>query len=354
LALPDAQSGAASAGLQSAIVFSERWKKLYARWLARRFDRATAADVYYCYRLFLQRRPDAGGWTEWTKLIRRNGLSVQALAEAFLYSEEFRTTQEDRWRPRLIELDEFKMYVRPNDFYIGAAIAREHAYEPHVTAEIRRCLLPGGVFVDLGANLGYFTLLAAARVGARGRVIAFEPNPRNCDLLRHSIDANGFAHVELHPCAVAEQERRLMLDTQGTTSTGLVVDPVPGGGKPLVQAVALDDTLRDVGRVDLIKMDIEGGEPRALRGMPNLLRTHRPIIVTEFCPVLLQATSQVAPRAFLDELRAFEYELFILHHRSVTKSAAPQSNDEIMAAHARSGLTHLDLVAYPRAGGGTR
>src|SRR5262249_57638786 len=82
---------------------------------------------------------------------------------------------------------------------------------PHVTRVIRALLQPGTVMVDIGANIGYYTLLAAARIGSTGKVIAFEPNVDNCTLLHKSLQANDFANVVLYNVAVAEAEGAVSL-----------------------------------------------------------------------------------------------------------------------------------------------
>ena len=70
---------------------------------------------------------------------------------------------------------------------VGLPLALARAWEPHVTAEIESALKPGKWFLDVGANIGYFTLLGAARVGSAGRVFAFEPNPGNVRQLRYNV-----------------------------------------------------------------------------------------------------------------------------------------------------------------------
>jgi FkbM family methyltransferase len=315
------------------------------------FSRATVDDLYYCYRLLLQREPDEGGWNDWHKLITNHTVSIQMLVDGFLYSQEFRNLQEEAFRPVLVDLERWKMYVRRNDFFIGAVIAREKSYEPYVTAEIDRLLKPGDIFVDIGANIGYFTLLAAAVVGEEGHVYAFEPNPDNCELLERSIIENGFANISLFPNAVAEAEQSFNLDVGGTNSNGRIIDfspqAVPGQYPPLlVEAVVLDKVLADVERINLIKIDIEGAEPRAWQGMRQLIARHRPTLVLEFSPDLIRVTSHVTGESFLDDILDHNYQIRILE-RTQARSSGPQSRQQIMDNHARSGLTHLDLVAYP-------
>jgi len=111
--------------------------------------------------------------------------------------------------------------------------------------------------------------------------------------------------------------------------------------------VALDTVLADEEHIDVVKMDIDGAESRALRGMEGLIRRHRPVMLVEFCPDLLQSLSQITPEAFLDQLAGYGYDLLVLDRSSDAK-LAPQSKEEMMALYARSGASHLDLVCYPR------
>jgi FkbM family methyltransferase len=303
----------------------------------------------------LQREPDKSGWNDWHKLITNHTVSIQMLVDGFLYSDEFKKLQEEAFKPRLIELDDFKIYIRRNDFFIGAVIADTKNYEPYVTDEIRRLLKPGMVFIDIGANIGYFALLAAALVGPAGRVYAFEPNPDNCRMIEMSVEANGFTNIQLFPNAVAEAKQRFNLDVGGTNSNGRIIDfspdAVPGQATPLlIEAVSLDDTLPNLERVDVIKLDIEGAEPRAWQGMRQIISRFRPTIVFEFSPALIPVTSHVSAESFLDEILSHQYDLYILE-RFKEKSAQPQSKQQILNAQANSGLTHLDLAAIPRSTG---
>lgn len=315
------------------------------------FQRATVEDLRYCYRLILQREPDEAGWNDWYKLITNHTVSIQMLVDGFLYSEEFKKLQEEAFKPRLVELDDFKIYIRQNDFFIGAVIANTRTYEPYVTDEVRRLLQPGMVFIDVGANIGYFAMLASSLVGPTGKVYAFEPNPDNCRMIEMSIEANDFENIQLFQNAVAEANQRFNLDVGGTNSNGRIIDfspdAVPGQATPLlVEAVVLDETLPNLERVDVIKLDIEGAEPRAWQGMQQIINKFHPTLVFEFSPDLIPVTSHVTAESFLDEILACQYDLYILE-RFKNKSSQPQSKKQILDIHAASGLTHLDLVAVP-------
>jgi FkbM family methyltransferase len=244
----------------------------------------------------------------------------------------------------LLRLPEFRLYVRLDDWVIGARIALRRAYEPHVAGVFRDLMRPGMHVIDLGANIGYYAMLAAARVGPGGRVSAFEPDPANATLLARSAAANGFGNIHLFNCAVAAANCivELVLDD---SNGRLVGAGTPGARR--VQAVALDSLLGPEHPVELIKMDIEGAEGLALAGMERLLRARRPALICEFSPPALRAVSQMEPEAFLERLRALGYRLQVID-RAMGLSPRPESNAEVMAHFARTASEHLDLLASPK------
>jgi FkbM family methyltransferase len=246
-------------------------------------------------------------------------------------------------RPVLLKLAEFKLYVRLDDWAIGGRIALKRSYEAHVTGVMRSLLSPGMVVVDIGANIGYYSLLAASRVGDNGKVIAFEPGAENAALLTRSTQANGFDNVVVHPYAVSDADEIVgfnMDDSNGQIKPG---DPADWACQ--VQTIILDRFLAAEPRIDLIKMDIEGAEGRALRGMQQLIRQHHPIIFTEFNPTSLPIVSEITPADYLNLLRAPGYDLFVLH-RTGGRSATPQNNAQIMTHFAGPRVPHhLDLLA---------
>jgi FkbM family methyltransferase len=161
------------------------------------------------------------------------------------------------------------------------------AYEPEVRAEIRRILQPGDVAIDVGANVGWHALLMAQRVGPSGRVFAFEPNPTTRDRLLAAIQANHFGQVVVDARAAADHAGRM-----GFTApvAGAVWD---GTGRLLterdgrtIDCVRLDDVAaeRQIERVALIKIDVEGWELSVLRGAQRILREQRPVVLFEFDP----------------------------------------------------------------------
>jgi FkbM family methyltransferase len=247
-------------------------------------------------------------------------------------------------RPVRLNLKEFKLYVRLDDWAVGARIAVNRTYEPHVVAALRPYLTPGAVVVDVGANIGYYSLLAASCVGPAGKVLAFEPSPENCALIRQSARANHFEQIVVRERAVADAGGTMGYGADD--SNGQINRSISARHPMRVEAVALDDCLAAEAPINVIKIDIEGAEGLALRGMRQLLRRHRPVLLVEFNPGGLSEASGVEPEAFLDELRGLGYALWVVPARGALAAEA-HGNVEIMAAYRASGSNHIDLRALP-------
>jgi FkbM family methyltransferase len=167
---------------------------------------------------------------------------------------------------------------------------------------------PGMVVVDVGANVGLYTLHAARLVGSGGKVHSFEPTPETFQVLKDNVQVNGFLEggtVALHQAAVTDRtgaaELRIFRDNCGQNT--LFFEP-QGAERVEVSTVSLDEALAAEPRVDVIKIDAEGAEPLVLRGMRGILHKNAGIrILIEFAPVHLRRAG-VAPRDFLDEIEA--------------------------------------------------
>ena len=335
------------------ILVRRKLREISNRYRSKRsYDRATLDDLYYCYRLFLKRDPDPDGWAHFKKEILNNQYNLAHLVDIFLKGSEFLNQQERAAQPILIELEGFNIYVRRNDFFIGAVIEGERKYEPHVGDELRNHLKEGDVFVDIGANIGYFTLMGASLVGTHGYVHAFEPHPNNCKFMQMSLEVNSFKNVTVYPYAVAESQQNFQLEVAGSSSNARIVDFSPTTVSDvslthLVEAITLDEILTEVDRIDVIKMDIEGAEPRAWRGMAKIVREFCPVIFFEFSPNAIKLTSHVEPSDFLEEVISSGYELFVIDRQGGRK-ADSQTPEQIIQYRRRLGATHFDLIAVPQ------
>lgn len=166
------------------------------------------------------------------------------------------------------------------------------AYEPETVAAFRTILRPGMTVVDVGACVGFYSLLAASLVDACGNVYAFEPNPALYPYLHKNVAANRFNQIVSVNQAVSNRDgsANFYIGTRMGTSSlryhwGLERRPIA------VRTTTLDTFFAHLNwpPVDLIKIDVEGAELSVLEGMQELCRKTRPSVVIEFAPDLLQA-----------------------------------------------------------------
>lgn len=182
---------------------------------------------------------------------------------------------------------EHKMYLDPLD---SLALATTGGNFEKYTREIfEDSVKEGNIVLDLGAHLGYYTLIAARKVGPRGKVFAFEPAPINLDFLKKNVDANNYSQrVTIVPKAISDAggSGKLFLETLDSTMgyrMGRAPDD-PAVKSVVVETISLDEFFIDYKEpISVIKMDIEGMEFKALRGMQKLLSKNKNIkIISEF------------------------------------------------------------------------
>jgi len=185
--------------------------------------------------------------------------------------------------------------------------------EYHEMSFVRRYLRPGDCFVDVGANIGVYSLLAASVVGDKGCVHAFEPSPTAAARLRENVSLNRLANVEVHKVAVGALEGQIQFAT-GTDVTDHVAPTSEldeGGSEPgviHVESTRLDTALAGV-KVALVKIDIEGAELDAFRGAEALLRSRNPAVWQFELKDHLLRRYGVVPHEVGGYLASFGYDL---------------------------------------------
>ena len=190
------------------------------------------------------------------------------------------------------------------------------SYESAKQRKLIELVRPGMACWDVGANVGFYTLLFAELVGGAGRVFAFEPVPSNVALLRRHVEMNNYRNVRIFPCALSHFDGETAFDPGPTTSMGHVA---PKG--PMTVPCWRADTLFAAGEVeapDAIKIDIEGGEADFLRGARQAMEQH---------PVIFLATHGASiNHECVALLMASGYEVRALD------GGPPESTHEIVAA----------------------
>ena len=193
-------------------------------------------------------------------------------------------------------------------------------YEPNESALLSAFLQDGMTFVDIGANSGYFTLLAGKLVGPKGTIVAFEPSPQNMINLNSNIKLNGLENVKVLGIAIGERTERMTLYLSDLNSGDHRVyngedDRLFNAGikrdRIVVHSTNLDEYAKSSGLIiDAIKMDIQGYEFYALQGMHSILMSNRRILLmTEFWPYGLKLAGS-SPEDFIEVIEKMGFNLY--------------------------------------------
>ena len=215
--------------------------------------------------------------------------------------------------PDHIDIAEGKIIFDKDDPVMAGAISFGK-FEPETIAIFRSYLKEGMTVIDIGANLGYFTVIAAGRGGPSGKVFSYEPDPRNLNLLKKNITVNGFKNVTPLSTALSDRSgtRKLFFGDNQTTHS--FSDKRGTGLSESVVTDTLDNSLKTLGysRVDIIKMDIEGAEPLALEGMrETIARNPTLIIIFEFHPNAIKRLGY-PPLKFLETFKELGFSMSVI------------------------------------------
>jgi FkbM family methyltransferase len=181
--------------------------------------------------------------------------------------------------PQWIRYRDAELYVDPRE-HVGNSFLKYGVAEDGTQAAMQRHVPSGGTVLDIGAHRGIYSLLLRDRVGSDGRLVSFEPNPTNADILRATADRNGWDNVTVVEAALSDTDGEITLHTrpENTGSATILHDPPVDHSytdEYAVTTVALDDYLdvQGIDQVDFAKMDIQGAELQALRGASETLES---------------------------------------------------------------------------------
>ena len=219
-------------------------------------------------------------------------------------------------------------------------------FEPLETELVQREVKQGFHVIDIGANIGYYTLIFAKLVGKDGVVFAFEPDPDNFELLKKNVEMNGYENVILENKAVSNVNGKVKLylsdDNKGDHR---LYDSHDGHPAIEVESVCLDDYFKDYNeRIDFVKMDIQGSEWQALQGMSDLLKRNKSVKLTsEFWPYGI-ITSGGDFKGYIQSLLELG---FTLHHIYADINAVvPLDIPKLYETHTHVSGTATDLFCF--------
>ncbi len=182
-------------------------------------------------------------------------------------------------RGDVVTVDGFLLHLPPNAWQVFS----NDGLELEVRSLIRKTLQPGDVAIDVGAYIGFHTLLMAKLVGEEGAVHSFEPAPDNLLYLRKNVDKNGFGNVKIHPCAAGTTNSEVEFYVGETSTLNSRSSQYKWSKKIRISEKKIDNLAID--RVKLVKIDVEGYELQVLEGMSHTLaKSHDICLIIEWNP----------------------------------------------------------------------
>ncbi len=196
-------------------------------------------------------------------------------------------------------------------------------WDPFSTSIMQKLVKEGDVVFDIGANIGFYTLLFSKLVGEEGKVYAFEPDPENFSILKKNIEANNINNVILINKAVSDKNEEVdfYINQSNTSGNSMFKENLNqiASSSIKVEAISLDKYFKNNIKVDFVKIDIEGAEVRALKGMEKILaKSGNLILITEFAPVVLNALGKdinANAKTYLESLHNAGFKFFDMQER---------------------------------------
>ena len=288
-------------------------------------------EVSIAYRLILGREPES----EATVVAHQAEEKLERLGRRLLTSDEFRhraaTELAASLKPKWVCSEichGLKLWLDLSDLGVSAGCLHDN-WEPAETEFILSVLAPGDVFLDVGANIGWFSILAAHAVGPEGRVYAFEPREEIHRRLVQSVAANKFeerCHVERAALGAAASETELAwIPSERNPGHSFFAPQVLPEGAELLGRVPVRtiNSLNISPPVRVVKIDVEGAEPQVLDGARGLIARDRPILLLEIFPQWLRTVSNVTPETLLASLRETGYRVFRLIETGIGRELHP-------------------------------
>ena len=218
--------------------------------------------------------------------------------------------------PRKAVVEGSEMFLAKDRICIQMALSG--TWEPRNTRLVRDTVREGDIVIDIGAHVGYYTLILSKLVGNRGHVYAFEPDADNFNLLKMNVEMNKCRNVTLERRGLSDKSGAALLGGWTLVSSADKPEHHPDDEIKQVEVVALDDFFgEDIPEIAFVKIDIEGHEINAVRGaVQTIERSKRIKILTEFDP-FRWSKGGVNPREYLDLLAQCGFRMSIVDPTNV-------------------------------------
>lgn len=191
-------------------------------------------------------------------------------------------------RPHYVKVGRYKLFIPQKRYFLSDSLFLLGEFEPNQTKIIKSLIKKGDIVIDIGANIGYYTILMSQLVGDKGKVYAFEPEEENIRLIEKSIKYNNIKNVILYPLALSDKDGEESFFINKVNMGGHSLIKTKESVKEIKMKIRKLDTLINEDKIKLIKMDTEGSEKKVLKGAKKLIGKTDPILIMEDGQELMQ------------------------------------------------------------------
>lgn len=269
------------------------------------------------------------------------------------FSDRLKKYPFTRWllylfRPNFVVIEGRRLYIDKMDTVVTETLMSAGVWEPYITKLFKKYASRAKLVLDIGAHIGYFSLIGSLTVGKGGKVVAFEPSVHNFSLLEKTIQKNKLANVTAVPQGVGAKSGggKIYLDrrnqgnhtTYASAETREVQD---------ISITSIDDYFAGYkGKIDLVKMDIQGFEMQAVLGMKRLLEQKKvKVIISELWPAGL-AASGTSWQSYTQLLAKSGFKLFIIDEER--EKLSNFSTEFVSDGYARDEDFCVNILCLPR------
>ncbi|PIY97313.1 MAG: hypothetical protein COY66_00245 [Candidatus Kerfeldbacteria bacterium CG_4_10_14_0_8_um_filter_42_10] len=210
-------------------------------------------------------------------------------------------------------------------------LALDGERESEATKILEKIIKPGQVIFELGANIGYYVLIETNLIGPQGKIYAIEPEPANFALLKRNVEINKLNNVQLFNIAISDQAGNFPFYVTENSNLHSMIEPKDGEYKKvMIKTETVDEFLKGKGEINFIRMDIEGYEYNALRGMRETLEKNPNISL--FIELHCNLIGPDKSKAILKDLRAYGFEiLYLVAHDNFQRRIMGETTVEQMS-----------------------
>jgi FkbM family methyltransferase len=291
----------------------------------------------------LNRKPSQKDLEYYIELLENGRVHLSEIPALIKSSEEYETLKnfEETGEGPIKTQDGVIMYLNPKDHVLSRFLAYHKIWEPFQTLVMKKFFKENTRLIDIGANIGYYSLLCATHC-KNGSVVAFEPEPTNFKIFEKNIAINNLNNIKPYRLAVSNStgQTNLYLDNLANAgdhrlfSNDLLTTP-ENRQHISITSVTLDYFLKENNlEPDIIKMDIQGSEMLAFEGMKKTLASSKQMILfTEFWPQGISATGK-SPIDLLSNLKNIGFEIYEINNRS--SQVEKKSNEQLLRENTTS------------------